>query len=78
MNTSILQKCVEELDKETPSIPYIKGMLETLIIVSGSQINAPVIQNNTSVNYAEKTIGSDQPVEELPAFLRTGPMGKIN
>lgn len=31
MNTKILQKCVEELNKEQPNLSYIKGMLETLI-----------------------------------------------
>jgi hypothetical protein len=31
MNTKILQKCLEELDKETPRLDYIRGMLETLV-----------------------------------------------
>lgn len=34
MNTSTLTKCVTELQKETPNIPYILGMLETFIELS--------------------------------------------
>lgn len=31
MSKKILQKCVDELKKESPNIPYIQGILETLI-----------------------------------------------
>lgn len=34
MNTSILQKCVDELKNESPDIRYILGMLETFIELS--------------------------------------------
>lgn len=33
MNSSILQKCLEELKAEEPDISYVRGMLETLIAV---------------------------------------------
>ena len=36
MNTKILQKILEELNKEKPSIDYMKGMVETLMEISGS------------------------------------------
>jgi hypothetical protein len=78
MNTSILQKCVEELDKEAPSIPYIKGMLETLIIMSTPVIQTYYPTNSEEIkNHATKTIGADQPIEEVPAFLRAGPTGNV-
>jgi len=35
MNTQILQKCVDELKKETFSKEYVLGMLETIIAMSG-------------------------------------------
>jgi hypothetical protein len=43
MNPKILQKCVEELKKETFSKEYVLGMLETVIEMSGGlvQIAAP-------------------------------------
>lgn len=31
MNTQILNKCIEELKKETPDLSYIRGILETLV-----------------------------------------------
>lgn len=36
MNNKILQKCLDEVNKETPDLSYIKGMLETLLAFSGS------------------------------------------
>ena len=34
MNTSILQKCLDELQKENPKLDYIRGMIETIIEMS--------------------------------------------
>ena len=31
MNKAILKKCLEELSKESPSLPYVRGMLETMM-----------------------------------------------
>ncbi len=31
MNTNILNKCIEELKKDTPDLSYLRGMLETLM-----------------------------------------------
>lgn len=36
MNTTILNKCIEELKKESPNISYILGMLETVVAMSGT------------------------------------------
>ena len=51
MNTSILNKCVEELSKEDPRLDYIRGMLETLIEMAG---NSKVEQRT----YAPQVVGS--------------------
>lgn len=40
MNTKILQKCLDELNKEKPDISYVKGMLETLADLSGGSAGA--------------------------------------
>lgn len=36
MNTSILKKCLDELNKENPRKDYVIGMIETLIDTQGS------------------------------------------
>jgi hypothetical protein len=44
MQTKILQKCVDELNKDTPAdLSYIKGMLETLIALEESKPQAAYI-----------------------------------
>lgn len=35
MNTAILKKCLDELNKENPRKDYVIGMLETLIETAG-------------------------------------------
>lgn len=34
MNTTVLNKCVDELKKPEPNISYVLGMIETLIAMS--------------------------------------------
>lgn len=53
MNTQILQKCLDELKKDEPNIEYIKGMLETLILLSNPLI--PII-NNTKEQYVTEKV----------------------
>ncbi len=36
MNTGILRKVLEELEKESPRLDYIRGMVETLVEMQGS------------------------------------------
>lgn len=36
MNNSILKKCLDELNKETPRKDYVIGMIETLIETGGA------------------------------------------
>ena len=36
MNTTILQKCLDELSKESPKLDYIRGMIETLLAITES------------------------------------------
>lgn len=42
MNTQVLVKCLDELTKDKPNIEYVKGMLETLITLSGAPITHTV------------------------------------
>lgn len=79
MNTSILQKCLEELNKESPKIEYIKGMLETFIALSGV---SPIINSTNNQNVTEKVkelvrTASVSDEESIPDFLKPGPRGNI-
>jgi hypothetical protein len=82
MNKNILKKCLEELVKKEFSKDYVRGMLETLYEMDNTSLNVesthftkaliqPTIEENKI--YANKEI-----TEEIPAFLRTGPIGNIN
>ncbi len=65
MNTKILSKCVEELNKPEPNLSYIKGMLETVIEMSDNQpissyapLGLAVPQNVPSYPYQNQTTPS--------------------
>jgi hypothetical protein len=92
MNTNILTKCLTELEKVTPDVSYLRGMIETLISISGAPVATPVM--NTSYIHQKQdmgnpadwnnkdfvkntTIRSDEQ-EEIPAAARSGPLGRLN
>lgn len=87
MNTNILRKCIEELNKDKPDLSYIKGMLETIMELSsptpsyppivvptgtGGLINVPYTVNTTDV----KPISKEE--ENLAAYTGTGRIGKLD
>lgn len=74
MNTQILQKCLDELKQEKPNIEYIKGMLETLILLSNT--SNPVI-NNTHIEQNVTKKVEELVKDDVPDFLRTGPTRNI-
>lgn len=79
MNTSILEKCLQELNKESPKIEYIKGMLETFIALSGA---SPIISSINNQNVTEKIkelvrTESISDEESIPEFLKPGPTKSI-
>lgn len=41
MNTGILKKVLEELEKENPRLDYIRGMVETLVEMQGPSHAVP-------------------------------------
>ena len=78
MNTKILQKCVDELNKEQPNIPYIKGILETLIEVTGQSvvpINPTKYDSITTTNKVREILADE---EVVPEHLKAGPIGKFD
>jgi hypothetical protein len=50
---NILQKCLDELSKESPKLDYVRGMLETLI-----EMQTPI---NIKKTFAE-TVGPANPI----------------
>lgn len=52
MNTTILNKCIEELKSDTPKIDYILGMLETVVAMSSVPVypSAPAIYPQQELN----------------------------
>lgn len=47
MNTNILQKVIDELNKDNPRLDYVKGILETLVEAVPEITSTPI--NNTTV-----------------------------
>lgn len=59
MNTNILKKCLAELEKDSPSIPFVRGMLETLI-----EMQEPV-----TITHAQKYPGGPMEKLDIPVPL---------
>ena len=77
MQTNLLRKCVDELSKEKPDISYLKGVLETLIEVSGTPVaTVKNIGNTYGYPVNESLIKTDE--EIIPDFLKAGPVGTMN
>lgn len=85
MNTSILKKCLEELNKENPRKDYVIGMLETLIDVGGSNQTRDWPSLNSQTLNAVPAIIPDmnqfpvvsQEESSLANAYGSGPIGKI-
>lgn len=71
----IIEKCVAELGKDTPSLDYIRGMLESLLVM-----NAPFPRANVATIAGDKfppvPIMSDEETTLISAYEK-GPIGKI-
>lgn len=85
MNTTILQKCVEELRQEKPKIDYILGMLETVIEMSSiTQTQVPQYKPEQWTGKADYTslktqvVVADEGLED--EFMKQyvgGPIGNL-
>jgi hypothetical protein len=91
-NTTILQRCVDELKKETPNLSYVQGMLETVIEMSAMQtpVYPPVqvpyaypLPSNIGSAYNGSTemgtgIGGLTPEEIYLQQYESGPIGNLS
>ena len=85
MQTNILKKCLEELNKAEPNISYLKGTLETLIEMSG---NTPTVSNGNIYlpvsnpiplnNPSYTTTGKVDEVDEVLAKYNHGKIGNLS
>lgn len=73
MNPKILQKILEELHKEKPSIDYMKGAVETLMELSGTTPMARQDINTLAVTRTETV--SDE--EAMLQKYEKGQTGRI-
>jgi hypothetical protein len=78
MNTFIIQKCLDELNTPQPNISYIKGILETLIVMSGANITTPIIPKVIPVvgSSVSSSIIDDE-VDEVLKKYESGKTGKL-
>jgi hypothetical protein len=76
MNTNILQKCLDELNKADFRKDYVIGMLETFIEINGSKIT-PTIKYAHDI---KETIAPIIPEEgsELADAYANGRIGRIS
>lgn len=58
MNNKILQKCIDELNKEDFSKQYVLGMLETIIEMNVQPLIYPI--QNEQIKNVDKKIVSDE------------------
>lgn len=79
MNTKIIQKCIEELKKDTFSKEYVLGMLETYVEMSGGvsstqySIGTPYIPT-APMNYTSSNVDE----EIVPDAVRVGPIANLS
>lgn len=79
MHKNILKKCLEELEKESFSKDYVRGMLETLYEIEAPGTKTITGQTTLPTPYATgQTTAKEEVIEdELPAFLKPGPVGNM-
>jgi hypothetical protein len=80
MNTTTLQKCVDELKKESPDIRYILGMLETYIELNTQTMSTFATASSTVIRppvVEEKVDETDPEQIRLAKLYESGQVGKI-
>lgn len=77
MNRKTIQKILDELNKPTPSLDYIRGILDMLIEQLPADIKAPVlIFPNSSESAIRPTIGLQDEASMLDAEAKAM-LGKL-
>lgn len=65
MNTSVIQKCITELQKESPDLSYLRGMLETLLEMQDKPYSLGTAANVYPTKYEAITASSFPPTGKL-------------
>lgn len=71
MNTLILEKCLQELNKDKPDISYVKGILETFISLNASGTESYVEPRMTKPQVVSPKTDEENTIEDL--YNRTPP-----
>lgn len=79
---NVIQKCVEELNKDTPRIDYIRGMLESLLVMNAPPTFPlrPIIglgDIRTAASTVPKNELSDEEQSAVEHYEK-GPIGKLH
>jgi len=67
MITSILQKCLDELVKESPDLSYIRGMLEVLLATQPQQTKQVFMASPAQQNTAQSSPVDDASILDAKA-----------
>ena len=60
MNSNLLQKCLDELAKESPKLDYVRGILETVI-----EMSQPTIQEAAKAASAVMVAATKNPEPQI-------------
>lgn len=74
MNTKLLQKCIDKLGEQTPDLSYVRGILETLMEMSGEPVPVsivpPILTQSSTMFSSKQVSASDLPDEEQEYLAR--------
>lgn len=86
MNTTILSRCITELQQEKPDISYIRGALETLLEMSAPPPALPMpyagmtphytLENDPNVKRTE-SVADEEIDATTAAYLAGGPVAPL-
>jgi hypothetical protein len=81
MNTNLLQKCIVELQKDKPDLSYMRGILETLIVMAGvptSSVSSIVLPPPTMMSSRQTTVeGLTEEEQEYHSKMTSGPVAPM-
>jgi len=77
MNPSIIQKCLDELQKDDFRKDYVIGLLEALVQLSGTKV-APTSYVPTTSSGSSSIPAIEEPADSLAARYAGGPIGKLS
>ncbi len=72
MNKKLLQKVIDELKAEKPSLPYVLGMLETMMEMDSEPLNAMTLPGHILVPNQPTQYGGMNAAEQSAVLAEQG------